>query len=88
MCWTSGPYVWESPHRCSCDTLAHRLSLAGPGLQLYGTVLKEVDMARLEIGSPAPDFTLKDCYDNTVSLSDLKGKKVALYFYTSSGGGN
>ena len=55
---------------------------------MYGTVLKEVDMARLEIGSPAPDFTLKDCYDNTVSLGDLKGKKVALYFYTSSGGGN
>ena len=55
---------------------------------MYGTVFKEVDMASLEIGSPAPDFTLKDCYDNTVSLSDLKGKKVALYFYTSSGGGN
>jgi cytochrome oxidase Cu insertion factor (SCO1/SenC/PrrC family) len=62
--------------------------LAGIGLQLCGTVVKEVDMARLEIGSPAPDFTLKDCYDNTVSLSDLKGKKAVLYFYTSSGGGN
>ena len=83
-----GISVWESPHRCSCDTLAHRLSLAESGLRSYGRVLKEVDMARLEIGSPAPDFTLKDCYDNTVSLSDLKGKKVALYFYTSSGGGN
>lgn len=45
-------------------------------------------MAKLEIGSPAPDFTLQDCYDNTVSLGDLRGKKVVLYFYTSSGGGN
>ena len=45
-------------------------------------------MANLRIGSPAPDFTLKDCYDNTVSLGELQGKKVLLYFYTSSGGGN
>ena len=45
-------------------------------------------MAKLEIGSPAPDFTLDDCYGNTVSLSDLRGKKAVLYFYTSSGGGN
>ncbi len=45
-------------------------------------------MAQLVTGSPAPDFTLKDCYDNTVSLGDLRGKKVVLYFYTSSGGGN
>ena len=45
-------------------------------------------MANLEIGSPAPDFTLGDCYGNTVSLNELRGKKVLLYFYTSSGGGN
>ena len=45
-------------------------------------------MAQLEIGSTAPDFTLDDCYGNTVSLSDLRGKKAVLYFYTSSGGGN
>jgi len=43
-------------------------------------------MAGLTIGSKAPDFTLKDCYDNTVSLSELTGKKVLLYFFTSSGG--
>ena len=45
-------------------------------------------MARLEIGCAAPDFTLDDCYGNTVALADLRGKKVVLYFYTSSGGGN
>ena len=49
---------------------------------------EETLMANVEIGSQAPDFTLDDCYGNTVSLSDLKGKKVLLYFYTSSGGGN
>ena len=45
-------------------------------------------MTTLEIGSLAPDFTLVDCYGNTISLSELRGKKVLLYFYTSSGGGN
>jgi len=45
-------------------------------------------MANLEIGNLAPDFTLSDCYDNTISLRELRGKKVLLYFYTSSGGGN
>ena len=45
-------------------------------------------MASLELGSAAPDFTLDDCDGNTVSLSDLEGKKVLLYFFTSPGGGN
>ena len=35
----------------------------------------------LNIGDHAPDFTLKDGEDNEVSLSDLKGKTVVLYFY-------
>ena len=45
-------------------------------------------MANLEIGSVAPAFVLEDCYGKTVSLEDLRGKKVILYFFTSSGGGN
>ena len=35
----------------------------------------------LEIGTKAPEFTLKDKDGNTVSLSDFLGKKVVLYFY-------
>jgi len=35
----------------------------------------------LEIGTKAPDFTLKDNDGNAVSLSDFLGKKVVLYFY-------
>ncbi len=35
----------------------------------------------LNIGDKAPEFTLKDKNGNDVSLSDLKGKKVVLYFY-------
>jgi peroxiredoxin Q/BCP len=35
----------------------------------------------LKEGDKAPDFTAKDQSDNTVKLSDFKGKKVVLYFY-------
>ena len=35
----------------------------------------------LEPGMKAPEFTLKDKDNNTVSLSDFLGKKVVLYFY-------
>ena len=35
----------------------------------------------LKIGDKAPNFTLKDSYDNEISLSDFKGKKVIIYFY-------
>ena len=32
-------------------------------------------------GDIAPDFTSKDAAGNTVSLADLKGQRVVLYFY-------
>jgi len=35
----------------------------------------------LEVGTKAPEFTLKDREGNLVSLSDFLGKKVVLYFY-------
>ena len=35
----------------------------------------------LEIGSPAPDFSLPDETGSLVSLASLKGKRVVLYFY-------
>ena len=35
----------------------------------------------LTVGMNAPDFTLNDQNGNAVSLSDLRGKKVVLYFY-------
>ncbi|MEO1745859.1 MAG: thioredoxin-dependent thiol peroxidase [Pseudomonadota bacterium] len=38
-------------------------------------------MSELEIGSPAPDFTLPTDGGENVTLSDLKGKKVVVYFY-------
>lgn len=38
-------------------------------------------MATLEVGQKAPDFSAKNQHGETVHLSDLKGKKVILYFY-------
>ena len=35
----------------------------------------------LQVGMPAPDFTLPDKEGNPVTLSSLRGRKVVLYFY-------
>lgn len=35
----------------------------------------------LKPGDPAPDFTLPDGNGNSISLKDLRGKWVVLYFY-------
>ena len=38
-------------------------------------------MEKLKIGDPAPAFSAKDQYGNTVSLESLQGKHIILYFY-------
>ncbi|HWL77269.1 thioredoxin-dependent thiol peroxidase [Microbacterium sp.] len=40
--------------------------------------------ARLEPGSPAPDFTLIDQDERPVSLADLRGGRVILFFYPAA----
>ena len=35
----------------------------------------------VQIGMPAPDFTLSDKDGNPVSLSDFRGRRVVVYFY-------
>jgi peroxiredoxin Q/BCP len=39
---------------------------------------------RLEPGSPAPDFRLRDQDGEEVSLTDLRGSRVILYFYPAA----
>ncbi len=41
-------------------------------------------MTRLPIGSPAPDFTLDDADGGRVSLSELRGRRVVLFFYPAA----
>lgn len=38
-------------------------------------------MAQVEVGQQAPDFTLKNQDGGSVSLKDLRGSKVILWFY-------
>jgi thioredoxin-dependent peroxiredoxin len=38
-------------------------------------------MARLEPGDTAPPFELADQHESRVSLADLRGRKVLVYFY-------
>ncbi len=40
-----------------------------------------MSMAQIKTGDVAPDFTLQADDGSTVSLEDLRGKKVVLYFY-------
>ena len=39
---------------------------------------------RLAVGDPAPDFTLADDQGGEVTLSDLHGRKVIVYFYPAA----
>jgi peroxiredoxin Q/BCP len=41
-------------------------------------------MTRLSTGDPAPDFTLPTDDGRTVSLSELRGRKVIVYFYPAA----
>jgi peroxiredoxin Q/BCP len=38
-------------------------------------------MAQINVGDQAPDFETVDDQNNRVKLSDLRGKRVVLYFY-------
>jgi peroxiredoxin Q/BCP len=42
------------------------------------------DQVRLAPGDPAPDFALPDADGNVVRLSDLRGRKVVVYFYPAA----
>ncbi|WP_018685094.1 thioredoxin-dependent thiol peroxidase [Actinokineospora enzanensis] len=42
------------------------------------------DQNRLSPGDPAPGFTLPDSEGNDVTLADLRGRSVLLYFYPAA----
>ena len=46
--------------------------------------MTEQPTARLSPGDPAPDFTLTSDTGEEVSLADLRGRKVIVYFYPNA----
>ncbi|MCP5096609.1 MAG: redoxin domain-containing protein [Chloroflexi bacterium] len=38
-------------------------------------------MPKVQLNTPAPDFTLEDFNQNTIQLSDFKGKKNVLLVF-------
>jgi peroxiredoxin len=58
-------------------TLEHVANLYKSAPKIEG----DAENAGLPVGTPAPDFTLRDANDRPVSLSDFRGKNVVLVFY-------
>ena len=52
------------------------------------SVFHEEATPMLKKGDTAPDFTTTDHTGKEFKLSDLKGSKIWLWFFTSPGGGN
>jgi cytochrome oxidase Cu insertion factor (SCO1/SenC/PrrC family) len=46
-----------------------------------GAGLPPRDLNRIQVGQPAPDFTLEDAAGRPLTLSDFRGKYVILVFY-------
>jgi peroxiredoxin Q/BCP len=47
-------------------------------------VVEEITVPRLDVGAAAPDFTLTSADGSPVTLSDLQGKHVVVYFYPAA----
>ena len=47
-----------------------------------GADLRATELGRVKVGQAAPDFTLEDADNKTITLSEFRGKKsVVLVFY-------
>ena len=64
------------------DSVRFSLDSAGAGQE------ENQETPMLQVGQRAPDFSLTDHTGQRVSLTDLRGKKVWLWFFTSPGGNN
>ena len=52
--------------------------LLGSVLAVCSVVLGATDVPGVEVGQPAPDFTLPDTMGSDIPLSDFRGKKWVL----------
>jgi peroxiredoxin Q/BCP len=72
--------VWEyGRQHIHTPTPPHELAVL---ILCFGTKsLKRGKAMKLDVGSEAPDFTVKDAEGVSVTLSEFRGKFVVLYFY-------
>ncbi|MED6149371.1 hypothetical protein PIB30_061665 [Stylosanthes scabra] len=61
--------------------LSHTSSSSLPSTNRSSSSVKPSIFAKVDKGSKAPSFTLKDQDGNSVSLDKFKGKPVVVYFY-------
>jgi peroxiredoxin len=71
---TLGGYPAPGGEESSFEKIAN-LYKSAPGME------GKAENEGLEVGSPAPDFTLQDANGKPVSLSEFRGKNVMLVFY-------
>lgn len=48
-------------------------------------LIDHAEFSRLELGQPAPDFSLLSSDGETVALADYRGEPVLLYFHMADG---
>ena len=65
----------------SALTLAAAAAAQSPLGPTDGRDLPPSDLNRVQVGQPAPDFTLEDSGGAPVTLSKLRGRRVVLVFY-------
>ena len=65
----------------SSTSVATKKAVSKPATSIKKEAKFKAHETGLSVGKKAPAFKGKDQHGNTISLADLKGKKVILYFY-------
>ena len=82
--WARGPGIPEAQSRSCWLTASTSVGASGLICCIHNAVTLPPTvrlLMTLQIGDPAPDFTLPDENGTPITLSSLKGQRVVIYFY-------